>query len=85
MNERDYRQIEYGSLLIGWLMTIEWVIFCVMYEIPLKGANAFSFVSIGIISMFISFYTFTKHRKFVREMEEEIRKHKGDEPRHDGQ
>jgi hypothetical protein len=81
MNERDYRMFEYGSLLLGWLMTVEWVIFCVMYDIPLKGTNAFAFISIGIVSMLISLIFWIKHKLFVQEMQEEIEKHRGDDKR----
>lgn len=86
MNEREYRLFEYGILLLGWLMTMEWFLFCLFYNIPLKGANLFAFLLIGIASMTASLTVFVKHVFFVQEMQAEIEKHRNDPilPNNDG-
>jgi len=78
MNEREYRLLEHGSLLIGWMMALEWVVFCILYDLPLRGANAFAFLLIGIATMLVSLITWIKHRFFVQEMQDEIERHKDD-------
>ena len=79
MNEHDYQMLEFGSLILGWLLAIEWFLFCYLYDVPMKGANVIAFVLIGTACMAISFITFVKHRFYVQEMEEEIEKHRKDE------
>jgi hypothetical protein len=86
MNERDYRLIEYGSMLLGFSLVMEWLTFCLVYNIPLRGMSAFGLLLIGTLSMLISLIISIKHRFYVQEMQEELDKQRKDPilPNNDG-
>ncbi len=72
MNEREYDLLEYGTIIAGFCLIVQWLIFSYMFNIPINTPNLLLYIIIGIVTMFIAIISHFKKIIYVQEMKSYI-------------